>query len=55
MPQLNPKPWFAILMFSWACFLVILPPKVTGHIFTNTTKARTLRQKHKNSWPWVWN
>nr|YP_009681734.1 ATP synthase F0 subunit 8 [Sicyopterus parvei]QDP13427.1 ATP synthase F0 subunit 8 [Sicyopterus parvei]QDP13440.1 ATP synthase F0 subunit 8 [Sicyopterus parvei] len=27
MPQLNPAPWFAILVFSWLVFLTIVVPK----------------------------
>nr|BAO08927.1 ATPase subunit 8 [Osteochilus melanopleurus] len=54
MPQLNPNPWFAILVFSWLIFLTILPTKTSNHISPNETTP-TSAEKHKtNSWDWSW-
>nr|WPM97869.1 ATP synthase F0 subunit 8 [Argyropelecus hemigymnus] len=33
MPQLNPTPWFAILIFSWFIYLSIMLPKTLAHTF----------------------
>nr|ARF05865.1 ATP synthase F0 subunit 8 [Rineloricaria cf. lanceolata TEP-2017] len=53
MPQLNPTPWFAILLFSWLVFLTVIPNKILNHTFTNepTTSSYTSKSKTWN-WPW---
>nr|ABC72238.1 ATPase subunit 8 [Lythrurus ardens]ABC72256.1 ATPase subunit 8 [Lythrurus snelsoni]ABC72240.1 ATPase subunit 8 [Lythrurus ardens]ABC72242.1 ATPase subunit 8 [Lythrurus ardens]ABC72244.1 ATPase subunit 8 [Lythrurus ardens] len=54
MPQLNPNPWFAILVFSWFIFLTIIPTKVLGHLTPNEP-APMSEEKHKaDSWNWPW-
>nr|WET58804.1 ATP synthase F0 subunit 8 [Triplophysa sp. 1 TL-2023] len=54
MPQLNPAPWFAILLFSWLVFLTIIPTKVMSH--TSPNEPTTLdSEKHKTEpWDWPW-
>nr|WNH24152.1 ATP synthase F0 subunit 8 [Iracundus signifer] len=54
MPQLNPRPWLLILLFSWLCFLTLLPPKITSHLFPNPVKMRTTHQKCNMRWVWPW-
>nr|YP_009348635.1 ATPase subunit 8 [Dionda episcopa]BAW88032.1 ATPase subunit 8 [Dionda episcopa] len=54
MPQLNPNPWFAILVFSWLIFLTIIPTKVLGHLTPNEPTTMD-EEKHKtDSWSWPW-
>ncbi|YP_138244.1 ATP synthase F0 subunit 8 (mitochondrion) [Myxocyprinus asiaticus] len=54
MPQLNPAPWFAILVFSWMIFLTIAPTGMVNHVFTNEPTPVSA-EKHKNeSWDWPW-
>nr|YP_007353860.1 ATP synthase F0 subunit 8 [Homatula variegata]YP_009745329.1 ATP synthase F0 subunit 8 [Homatula laxiclathra]AFQ31601.1 ATP synthase F0 subunit 8 [Homatula variegata]QIH29775.1 ATP synthase F0 subunit 8 [Homatula laxiclathra] len=54
MPQLNPAPWFAILVFSWLMFLTIIPTKVMSHVLPNEP-AHLDSEKHKTeSWDWPW-
>nr|WNH36888.1 ATP synthase F0 subunit 8 [Scopeloberyx robustus] len=54
MPQLNPAPWFAILVFSWLIFLVFLPPKVLAHAFPNEPSTQSTEGPHTQSWTWLW-
>nr|WNH21326.1 ATP synthase F0 subunit 8 [Sebastapistes coniorta] len=54
MPQLDPKPWLLILLFSWMCFLTILPPKIMSYLFSNPTKTRPAGKDTKNAWTWPW-
>nr|YP_006666099.1 ATP synthase F0 subunit 8 [Acanthopagrus schlegelii]YP_009557832.1 ATP synthase F0 subunit 8 [Acanthopagrus schlegelii x Pagrus major]AFP93240.1 ATP synthase F0 subunit 8 [Acanthopagrus schlegelii]ALO64170.1 ATP synthase subunit 8 [Acanthopagrus schlegelii]QAX27201.1 ATP synthase F0 subunit 8 [Acanthopagrus schlegelii x Pagrus major]QKY75144.1 ATP synthase F0 subunit 8 [Acanthopagrus schlegelii x Pagrus major]QXN53067.1 ATP synthase F0 subunit 8 [Acanthopagrus schlegelii x Pagrus major] len=54
MPQLNPAPWFAILVFSWVTFLAILPPKVMAHIFPNEPTFQSTDTPKTQSWTWPW-
>nr|QGZ08753.1 ATP synthase F0 subunit 8 [Chaenophryne sp. CLS4E] len=54
MPQLNPTPWFAILLFSWLVFLTILPPKVLAHTFPNEPNPETTKTSKAQPWTWPW-
>nr|WNH19661.1 ATP synthase F0 subunit 8 [Derichthys serpentinus] len=54
MPQLNPAPWFAILVFSWIVFLTIVPTKVMGHIFNNEPNPKTAEKPKQGPWNWPW-
>nr|YP_008854983.1 ATP synthase F0 subunit 8 [Osteochilus schlegelii]BAO08953.1 ATPase subunit 8 [Osteochilus schlegelii] len=54
MPQLDPNPWFAILMFSWFTFLIIIPNKILNYTSPNEP-ALVSAEKHKTgSWDWTW-
>nr|YP_010385262.1 ATP synthase F0 subunit 8 [Triplophysa zhenfengensis]UPM51963.1 ATP synthase F0 subunit 8 [Triplophysa zhenfengensis]WVH39873.1 ATP synthase F0 subunit 8 [Triplophysa zhenfengensis] len=54
MPQLNPAPWFAILVFSWLVFLTIIPTKTMSHMSPNEP-APLGPEKHKTEpWDWPW-
>nr|YP_001256943.1 ATP synthase F0 subunit 8 [Pagellus bogaraveo]YP_009479495.1 ATP synthase subunit 8 [Pagellus acarne]AVV92443.1 ATP synthase subunit 8 [Pagellus acarne]BAF63151.1 ATP synthase F0 subunit 8 [Pagellus bogaraveo] len=54
MPQLNPAPWFAILVFSWVIFLTILPLKVGAHTFPNEPTLQSTDTPKTESWTWPW-
>nr|YP_002265631.1 ATP synthase F0 subunit 8 [Chilomycterus reticulatus]WMI34940.1 ATP synthase F0 subunit 8 [Chilomycterus reticulatus]WNH18621.1 ATP synthase F0 subunit 8 [Chilomycterus schoepfii]BAG72064.1 ATPase subunit 8 [Chilomycterus reticulatus]BDD17443.1 ATP synthase F0 subunit 8 [Chilomycterus reticulatus] len=54
MPQLNPAPWFAILVFSWLVFLTILPPKILAHSFPNEPTTQSAEKPKTESWTWPW-
>nr|AAR13570.1 ATPase 8 [Synbranchus marmoratus] len=54
MPQLNPSPWFMILIFSWLIFLILLPSKITAHTFPNEPQLKTSSQIKTEPWNWPW-
>ncbi|YP_003434313.1 ATP synthase F0 subunit 8 (mitochondrion) [Cheilinus undulatus] len=54
MPQLNPTPWFAILIFTWLVFLTIIPPKVSTHTFPNEPTSRSTEKPQTEPWNWPW-
>nr|YP_004733476.1 ATP synthase F0 subunit 8 [Bunocephalus coracoideus]BAK42320.1 ATPase subunit 8 [Bunocephalus coracoideus] len=54
MPQLNPAPWFAILLFSWLIFLTVIPPKVLSHNFTNELTTLSVKSLKPKTWNWPW-
>nr|YP_009685625.1 ATP synthase F0 subunit 8 [Epiplatys togolensis]QDU24727.1 ATP synthase F0 subunit 8 [Epiplatys togolensis] len=54
MPQLNPEPWFMILMFSWVIFLAFLPPKVLAHCVLNEPTNQSAEKAEKTNWNWPW-
>nr|YP_009348596.1 ATPase subunit 8 [Saurogobio immaculatus]BAW87993.1 ATPase subunit 8 [Saurogobio immaculatus] len=54
MPQLDPNPWFTILVFSWIIFLTIIPTKILNHTPPNEPTPMS-EEKHKTeSWNWPW-
>nr|NP_739988.1 ATP synthase F0 subunit 8 [Hypoptychus dybowskii]BAC23584.1 ATPase subunit 8 [Hypoptychus dybowskii] len=54
MPQLDPSPWFAMLVFSWLVFLAIIPPKVMAHTFSNEPTLQSTDKRLANPWIWPW-
>nr|AUJ21805.1 ATP synthase F0 subunit 8 [Bathygobius cocosensis] len=54
MPQLNPSPWFAILLFSWFIFLTIVLPKVLSHRFPLDPTALSVQLPKMEPWSWPW-
>nr|YP_008815300.1 ATP synthase F0 subunit 8 [Spheniscus demersus]YP_009442050.1 ATP synthase F0 subunit 8 [Spheniscus mendiculus]YP_009442975.1 ATP synthase F0 subunit 8 [Spheniscus humboldti]AAT72187.1 ATP synthase F0 subunit 8 [Spheniscus demersus]AAT72188.1 ATP synthase F0 subunit 8 [Spheniscus humboldti]AGO90240.1 ATP synthase F0 subunit 8 [Spheniscus demersus]AJO68682.1 ATP synthase F0 subunit 8 [Spheniscus humboldti]AON77380.1 ATP synthase F0 subunit 8 [Spheniscus humboldti] len=53
MPQLNPNPWFLIMLTSWLTFSLIIQPKLMTFISTNhPTKTPTTTKT--TPWPWPW-
>nr|ABO38940.1 ATPase subunit 8 [Ariopsis seemanni]ABO38942.1 ATPase subunit 8 [Ariopsis seemanni]ABO38944.1 ATPase subunit 8 [Ariopsis sp. RB-2009]ABO38946.1 ATPase subunit 8 [Ariopsis sp. RB-2009]ACN11629.1 ATP synthase subunit 8 [Ariopsis sp. RB-2009] len=54
MPQLNPAPWFAILVFSWLIFLTVIPPKILNHTFTNDIPTLSPENLKSDTWNWPW-
>nr|YP_009243399.1 ATP synthase F0 subunit 8 [Loxodon macrorhinus]AMR55871.1 ATP synthase F0 subunit 8 [Loxodon macrorhinus] len=54
MPQLNPNPWFLILLFSWIVFLTILPNKVMNHLYNNDLTLKSTEKPKPDPWNWPW-
>nr|YP_010957528.1 ATP synthase F0 subunit 8 [Bothus robinsi]WMY90855.1 ATP synthase F0 subunit 8 [Bothus robinsi] len=54
MPQLNPAPWFLILLFSWLVFLTVIPSKVLSHTTPNEPVAQDAQLLQKTTWSWPW-
>nr|YP_003345207.1 ATP synthase F0 subunit 8 [Cynoponticus ferox]BAI53306.1 ATPase subunit 8 [Cynoponticus ferox] len=54
MPQLNPSPWFAILLFSWLVFLTIMITKTLSHTFNNEPNPATTKKPELTPWNWPW-
>nr|YP_009681643.1 ATP synthase F0 subunit 8 [Sicyopterus eudentatus]QDP13063.1 ATP synthase F0 subunit 8 [Sicyopterus eudentatus]QDP13076.1 ATP synthase F0 subunit 8 [Sicyopterus eudentatus]QDP13089.1 ATP synthase F0 subunit 8 [Sicyopterus eudentatus]QDP13102.1 ATP synthase F0 subunit 8 [Sicyopterus eudentatus] len=54
MPQLNPAPWFAILVFSWLVFLTIAVPKVLNYTFPNEPTPQSTQVPKTDPWTWPW-
>nr|ALD51162.1 ATP synthase F0 subunit 8 [Sander canadensis]ALD51175.1 ATP synthase F0 subunit 8 [Sander canadensis]QBY36370.1 ATP synthase F0 subunit 8 [Sander canadensis] len=54
MPQLNPAPWFAILVFTWLVFLTIIPTKVMAHTYPNEPTTQSTEKSRKEPWTWSW-
>nr|AQM51771.1 ATP synthase F0 subunit 8 [Rhizothera longirostris]AQM51784.1 ATP synthase F0 subunit 8 [Rhizothera longirostris] len=53
MPQLNPNPWFTIMILTWFTFSFLIQPKLLSFISTNnpTNKSTTMKP---TPWTWPW-
>nr|YP_003456996.1 ATP synthase F0 subunit 8 [Rhynchactis macrothrix]BAI77304.1 ATPase subunit 8 [Rhynchactis macrothrix] len=54
MPQLNPSPWFNIMIFSWLVFLIILLPKILAHNTPYEPSPETAEAPKAQPWIWPW-
>nr|YP_009093695.1 ATP synthase F0 subunit 8 [Rhodeus sericeus]AIS38155.1 ATP synthase F0 subunit 8 [Rhodeus sericeus] len=54
MPQLNPGPWFAILVFSWFIFLSVIPAKILSHTTPNELTPVSAEKHKTEPWDWPW-
>nr|BAJ54523.1 ATPase subunits 8 [Paramormyrops sp. MAG]BAJ54536.1 ATPase subunits 8 [Paramormyrops sp. MAG] len=54
MPQLNPAPWFLLLIFSWLVFLTIIPQKIVQHNFLSEPAPRAAKEYASTPWTWPW-
>nr|UPM51950.1 ATP synthase F0 subunit 8 [Cociella crocodilus] len=53
MPQLNPEPWFALLVYSWLIFGTIVPVKVKAFLYPNEPNYEK-DSLDILSWSWPW-
>nr|YP_009175870.1 ATP synthase F0 subunit 8 [Sternula albifrons]ALI15695.1 ATP synthase F0 subunit 8 [Sternula albifrons]BCD55717.1 ATP synthase subunit 8 [Sternula albifrons sinensis] len=54
MPQLNPNPWFFIMLTSWLTFSLIIQPKLLSFTPTNPPLNKTHATTKTNPWTWPW-
>nr|BCD55496.1 ATP synthase subunit 8 [Scolopax mira] len=54
MPQLNPNPWFSIMLLSWLTFLLLIQPKLLSLTTTNTPSNKTSSTTKTTPWAWPW-
>nr|AAC77754.1 ATPase subunit 8 [Roeboides dayi] len=54
MPQLNPMPWFGILVFSWLIFILVIPSKVLKHTFNYEPTPINTEKSKMSPWDWAW-
>nr|YP_009458647.1 ATP synthase F0 subunit 8 [Siren lacertina]AOW71043.1 ATP synthase F0 subunit 8 [Siren lacertina] len=54
MPQLNPGPWFKILLMSWMIFLALMVSKTMNFKDTNYPPSPSLNTILPQPWNWPW-
>nr|AYN73571.1 ATP synthase F0 subunit 8 [Pharomachrus auriceps] len=54
MPQLNPNPWFFIMLLSWLTFTLTIQPKLLSFLSTNSPSSKTLTTPKTTAWTWPW-
>nr|QXU60155.1 ATP synthase F0 subunit 8 [Lophura erythrophthalma] len=53
MPQLNPNPWFTIMILTWLTFSLLIQPKLLSFVSTNSPTNKTITTK-PTPWTWPW-
>nr|YP_009024534.1 ATP synthase F0 subunit 8 [Ciconia nigra]AAT72182.1 ATP synthase F0 subunit 8 [Ciconia nigra]AHH80553.1 ATPase subunit 8 [Ciconia nigra]AUW55345.1 ATP synthase F0 subunit 8 [Ciconia nigra]QGM79900.1 ATP synthase F0 subunit 8 [Ciconia nigra] len=54
MPQLNPSPWFSVMLLSWLILLLIIQPKLLSFTTTNQPSNTLPTTTKTTSWTWPW-
>nr|QOD97947.1 ATP synthase F0 subunit 8 [Bucorvus abyssinicus] len=54
MPQLNPNPWFLIMLTSWLTLSLIIQPKLLTFHSTNSPTNKMVPPTKTTTWPWPW-
>nr|YP_010587538.1 ATP synthase F0 subunit 8 [Mordacia mordax]YP_010587551.1 ATP synthase F0 subunit 8 [Mordacia praecox]WAB46095.1 ATP synthase F0 subunit 8 [Mordacia mordax]WAB46108.1 ATP synthase F0 subunit 8 [Mordacia praecox] len=54
MPQLNPSPWFSLLIVSWLVILFIMMPSILSHQTQNTISTQQKTKQEQPLWTWPW-
>nr|YP_009990926.1 ATP synthase F0 subunit 8 [Psilopogon haemacephalus]QNN84292.1 ATP synthase F0 subunit 8 [Psilopogon haemacephalus] len=54
MPQLNPNPWFWIMILSWLTFSMLIQPKLLMFTLTNQPTNKTTPTTKTSPWTWPW-
>nr|QOL12077.1 ATP synthase F0 subunit 8 [Chunga burmeisteri] len=54
MPQLNPNPWFFIMLTSWLVFSMIIQPKLLSFTPINQPSNKTPTTTQPTPWTWPW-
>nr|YP_009373284.1 ATP synthase F0 subunit 8 [Corvus corax]API67819.1 ATP synthase F0 subunit 8 [Corvus corax]API67832.1 ATP synthase F0 subunit 8 [Corvus corax]API67844.1 ATP synthase F0 subunit 8 [Corvus corax]API67857.1 ATP synthase F0 subunit 8 [Corvus corax]API68013.1 ATP synthase F0 subunit 8 [Corvus corax] len=54
MPQLNPNPWFFIMLISWFTYSMIIQPKLLSFISMNPPLSKIQTTLTTSPWTWPW-
>nr|QNS38346.1 ATP synthase F0 subunit 8 [Cisticola juncidis] len=54
MPQLNPSPWFFIMLISWLTFSMIIQPKILSMTSPNPPSSKATPIASTTPWTWPW-
>nr|YP_007507003.1 ATP synthase F0 subunit 8 [Leiothrix lutea]AFC65147.1 ATP synthase F0 subunit 8 [Leiothrix lutea]QNS38370.1 ATP synthase F0 subunit 8 [Leiothrix lutea] len=54
MPQLNPAPWFFIMIITWLTFSLIIQPKLLSFVTMNPPSSKAPTTYTTTPWTWPW-
>nr|YP_010691201.1 ATP synthase F0 subunit 8 [Stercorarius skua]WBU93302.1 ATP synthase F0 subunit 8 [Stercorarius pomarinus]ABD58887.1 ATP synthase F0 subunit 8 [Stercorarius skua]WBU93328.1 ATP synthase F0 subunit 8 [Stercorarius skua]WBU93406.1 ATP synthase F0 subunit 8 [Stercorarius skua]WBU93419.1 ATP synthase F0 subunit 8 [Stercorarius pomarinus] len=54
MPQLNPNPWFLIMLAAWLIFTLTIQPKLLSFTSTNLPSNSNKTPMTTKITPWTW-
>nr|YP_097015.1 ATP synthase F0 subunit 8 [Oedipina poelzi]AAU20439.1 ATP synthase F0 subunit 8 [Oedipina poelzi] len=53
MPQLNPRPWFFILVLSWLIYLMVIQLTKNLNMLNELTSKNNMYMTQPWYWPWT--
>nr|YP_010000746.1 ATP synthase F0 subunit 8 [Struthidea cinerea]QOD96658.1 ATP synthase F0 subunit 8 [Struthidea cinerea] len=54
MPQLNPNPWFFIMLTTWLTYSAIIQPKLLTFVSANQPSNKMPTPPTTTPWTWPW-
>nr|QUG10100.1 ATP synthase F0 subunit 8 [Melanitta perspicillata] len=54
MPQLNPAPWFSIMVVTWLTLTLLIQPKLLTFTTTNPPSGKLSLTTKPTPWAWPW-
>uniref|UniRef100_UPI00315D8D2B ATP synthase F0 subunit 8 n=1 Tax=Mergus octosetaceus TaxID=1570318 RepID=UPI00315D8D2B len=54
MPQLNPAPWFSIMVMTWLTLALLIQPKLLTFTTTNPPSSKSPLTTKPTPWTWPW-
>nr|YP_009179479.1 ATP synthase F0 subunit 8 [Gallicrex cinerea]AJY78618.1 ATP synthase F0 subunit 8 [Gallicrex cinerea] len=54
MPQLNPHPWFYIMLMAWLTLTLIIQPKLLTFLPINPIQEKPTTSTKTHPWAWPW-
>nr|ABY73814.1 ATPase 8 [Urosaurus nigricaudus] len=54
MPQLNPSPWFLIMILIWTALMMLFLNKALTMLYPNSPMETDSKSKPPSSWTWPW-
>nr|AEX10789.1 ATPase8 [Phrynosoma cornutum] len=54
MPQLNPSPWFLILLMTWAVLMLVFLNKTLNMSYPNSPTQSQPKSNPHTPWTWPW-
>nr|APO20626.1 ATP synthase subunit 8 [Athene superciliaris] len=54
MPQLNPNPWFSVMLIAWVTLSTMIQPKLLSFPLTTQPSRKTSTPTSTTPWTWPW-
>nr|AKJ76829.1 ATP synthase F0 subunit 8 [Gambelia wislizenii] len=54
MPQLNPSPWFLVMLLTWTILMFIMLNKTLNLKYLNTPMQKESEMLTPAPWTWPW-
>nr|YP_009942240.1 ATP synthase F0 subunit 8 [Mareca penelope]QOC71409.1 ATP synthase F0 subunit 8 [Mareca penelope] len=54
MPQLNPAPWFSIMVMTWLTLALLIQPKLLTFTHNKPPIKKTITTTKPTPWAWPW-
>nr|YP_010157256.1 ATP synthase F0 subunit 8 [Liolaemus parthenos]AKJ76876.1 ATP synthase F0 subunit 8 [Liolaemus darwinii]QRG01391.1 ATP synthase F0 subunit 8 [Liolaemus parthenos] len=54
MPQLNPTPWFLVLVLTWTVLILIYTNKTNFSKHLSPPPQKEMKMENTTPWAWPW-